>query len=121
MGLEDTLKAAVGSAFKAVGDLKTAATYVAVTLDAYDPLTNIRATTEVVYTVNLIEVQIKESEVDWTPQDIETKKLLVSYSDLPIVSPNPIDYVTINSVKWEVIKVKRVPGDSVWQIFVRLP
>jgi len=121
VGLKDTIKQAVKTGMKAVGDVRVFITYTSVTLGSYDPETDTTAETVVNYTnVPAVNAKLVEREVEWFPADVITQKLLIAALDLPVV-PKADDTVTIDGSVWQVKRVNRVPGDSLWVVFVQEP
>jgi hypothetical protein len=111
----------VKKAFNSLGDIPLAITYTYVTPGTYDPLTDtLTSSTVVVTDVPAVNVKLKEQEMDWFPTDINTQKLLIAAVDLPN-PPSASDYVTIASVRWEVKRVSRVPGDSLYILYIQEP
>jgi hypothetical protein len=121
MGLKDTIKNAAKAAIQATGDLALGVDYTRVVPGAYDPTTD--STTNVTTTfsdVPAVNVRLTEREVEWFPADVVTQKLLIAAADLSIV-PSVNDIVTIDGAVWQVQKVNRVPGDSLWIVFIQEP
>lgn len=111
----------VKKAMNALGDLPVAINYTYVVPGAYDVAADtITNSLLVVSGVPAVNVKLKEQELDWFPADINTQKLLIAAVDLPS-PPQSSDYVTIGTVKWEVKRVSRVPGDSLYIIFIQEP
>lgn len=111
----------VKKAFTALGDIPLSITYTYVTPGAYDPLTDtLTTTTVVVNNVKAVNVALKEQEMDWFPADINTQKLLIAAVDLPS-TPTASDFVLIGGVRWEVRRVNRVPGESLYTLFIQEP
>lgn len=121
MGLKDTIKNAAKAAVQATGDLSLAVTYTRVVPGTYDPTTDSTTNTTTVYdNVPVVNVRLSEREVEWFPADVVTQKLLIAALDLPI-TPSVNDIVTIDGAVWQVQKVNRVPGDSLWIVFIQEP
>ena len=120
MGLRDTVATAVSKAMQTVGDLKETITYTRVVPGVYDPITDTTSDTVTNYTVSVVLVQTTEWEQEWLQADRITQKILIAANDLAVV-PNIDDRVTIAGQIWQVIKIKRIPGDGLWQVFVTEP
>ena len=121
MGLKDTIKNAAKAAIQATGDLSIAVTYTRVVPGAYDSATDSTTNTTTTYNnVPVVNVRLSEREVEWFPADVVTQKLLIAAADLAIV-PSVNDIVTIDGAVWQVQKVGRVPGDSLWIVFIQEP
>lgn len=118
MAIKSKLKALAQKAMIATGDLRTSITYSRVTLGAYDPATDVRAETVSTTTLLAVLTNISDMEVDYFPTDIVTQKVIIAGSDLPIV-PEVTDYITIGAVRWEVKRVKRIPGDSIYIVYIQ--
>lgn len=119
MGLKTTIAAAVDTAFKAVGDVKRAVTFVQVTLGAYDPETDTYDVTTVDTPFDAIAVKPTAAELEWYPQaNRGGLKLLVKAADVPS-KPTLEDYFTIDTVRWEVIRVNATPDDSLYIVFLQ--
>lgn len=114
------IKKLVQKAIKTAGDLAAPITYVHVTPGTFDPTLGVTIDAETQYQVKAVLSNLNEEESAWFIPDIITQKLIVAALDLP-VRPDRSDYVWISGVRWEVKKVKGVPGDSVWRIYVQEP
>lgn len=110
----------VKRAFQVTGDIPIPITFVQVTLGAYDPVQGTRAAVTTNYTLTAINPKLTEQELTWFPADINTQKLLIAALDLPVI-PKADDYVLIDGVRWEVRRVNRVPGDSLYILFIQEP
>lgn len=111
----------VKKVFTSLGDLPISVDYTYVVPGTYDPATDTMQNTGTTITgVPAVNVKLKEQELDWFPAEINTQKLLIAANDLTD-PPSAQDYVTIDSVRWEVKRVSRVPGDSLWIIFIQEP
>ncbi len=120
-GLATRIKNAVKSALVATDDLSKSVAYVRVTPGGYNPETNALTTVETTTPIEYcVTVNLSEAEVDYFPANRNTQKLLIAAVDLAFI-PAVNDYVLIDTVKWEVKRVKRVPGDSLFIIFVQEP
>jgi hypothetical protein len=120
MGLRDTLRASVKAAFRALGDLVTNVTFESVTVGAYDPTSDAHANTTVSYVIpEVVLVGLTEAESQWFPPDRVTQKMLIAAVDLPVVPKND-DHVLIDGTTWMIIRVKGVPGTSLWTVFLQV-
>lgn len=120
MGLKDTIANAVVAARAAAGDIPVPVDYVSVATGAYDPATNARVETLTTVTINVFNVGLTQSEVEYFPADRDAQKLIVVGTDLTFI-PKVTDRVLIGGVRWEVKRVKRVPGDSIYIVFIQEP
>lgn len=118
MALKGKVKSLAAKAMGIIGDLKETVTYSRVTLGAYDAVTDTRATTTNDTVLGAVITNLSDMEVDYFPSDIVTMKVIIAAIDLPLV-PEVTDYVTISGVRWEVKRVKRVPGDSIFIVYVQ--
>jgi hypothetical protein len=120
MGLRDKVAKSVQKALQSVGDLADTVTYVSVTLGVYDPATDTQVRTTVAHPVTAAQVALTEAEVDYFAGNRNTVKLLIAGLDLP-TQVQPEDYVMIGSVRWEIKRIKGVPGKSLHIIFLQEP
>lgn len=119
--LKDKIAKQVQKALQTVGDLAITLTYVYVTVGSYDVATDTQTTTTLSYPgVTAVSVALTEAEVDYFPGNRNTQKLLIAALDIG-AQPKSEDYVLIDGVKWEVKRVKNVPGKSLYIIFVQEP
>jgi hypothetical protein len=120
MGYRDKIAGLVQKAFQKLGDLPTEVTYTRVVPGAYDPDTDTTANVTQTYTLNVVQVGLTEQEQDWWKTNLVTQKLLIAARDLPVV-PEENDRVVISGVTWSVKRVKRVPGDSLFIVYIQEP
>ena len=120
MGLKATIANAVAAARAAAGDIPILVTYVSVTTGTYDPATNTRTETLVSKDIKVFNVALTQTEVDYFPADRDTQKLIIVGTDISFI-PKVTDRVTIDTVRWEVKRVKRVPGDGIFIVFIQEP
>ena len=122
MGLKETIAKSVQGAIKTMGNLRSFVSYVQSTPGAYSPSTDTLAVTSKTYTnVPCLLVKLSTEDLDWWPGDMKGQKMLLAANDLPGVIPDDTDYVIIDSVVWNIFKIRRVPGDSLFVIFLREP
>lgn len=115
------VKKLVAKGFGKLGTLRTTLTYNRLTSGAYDPAAGAVALSTVSTTItNAIVVGTTAAEQEWFPAERRTQKVLIPSLNLPI-PPTTSDTITIDSVAWEIIKTKEVPGDSLWIIFIMEP
>lgn len=115
------IKKLVQTAIAKTGDLAESITYVSVSPGSYNPTTDTMGGTDTSYAgVPCILTNLNETESDWFLPDQVTQKLIVAALDLP-VTPKRADYVLIGGARWEVKRVKGVPGKSVWLIYIQEP
>lgn len=109
---------AVKTAMRLMGDLKKPITYTRVVPGVYDPESDSTNEETVSRSFDAAVVGLSEDEHAWIATDRKGAKLLIARSDLPDM-PLITDYVTFDGERWEVIRLKRVPGDSVWIVIVQ--
>lgn len=122
--LNDRLKVQVKKVFaKALKDgFAELVVYNAVTVGAYDTATDTRTvTTETVENLPAVPVGLSKQEVDYFPANRRTVKLLISALDLGTLVPKETDYVLISGTRWDVKRVKEVPGMSLWTLYLQEP
>lgn len=119
MALTTTVKAGIDKAFAAAGDFISSVTYSVASPGVYNPLTDVTSSTPTNYTnVQCALVKLKDDEVAWFPADAIMQKALIPYNALPI-EPVVEDYLTINSVVWQITKITPVPGRVVHILYIR--
>jgi short subunit fatty acids transporter len=118
MGLSATVASAVASAFTAIDDLKETVTFVDVAAGGYNSATDTFGDTETEYAVQAPVLAPTERELSWFPAtDAITRKIIFKATD--IVLPALKDQVEIGGVRFEVMRVKSVPGSSVYIVWVQ--
>jgi len=121
MGLRETLQDAVVTAIAAIDNIAVEVVYSRVTsLGTYDPATD--SQTPTVSTVTLQGFLYKEKELtqDWKTSVQRDQKLLLAATSLGF-APSEVDYLTIDSVRWEIVSVKTIPGDCGYILTIRVP
>jgi len=120
MGYRALVKDLVEQTFTGIGDLAETATFHRVTSDGtYNPSTG--TTTDTITNVTLPKVVLakyKKAETDGETIRETDQKVLIPYNDLT-TKPETVDYLTINGVRWEIVSVEGVPGDSLWILQAR--
>jgi hypothetical protein len=102
-----------------IGDLKSSVTYVQVTPGNYNPTTDTVSTTETTHSaVQCALVKLSEQDLDWFPANARGQKCLIPYLNLTI-TPKEDDYLTIDGERWDVYKIKPLPGTPVHVLFLR--
>ena len=113
------VKRLVQNAIQKTGDLAARITYVSVTPGAYNPTTDAPADSETTYLdVPVVLTHLDETESQWFLPDSITQKIVLAALDLPVEPKRP-DYVTIDGVRWEVKRIRTVPGKSLFLIYVQ--
>lgn len=121
MSLKATIAAGVEQAFAAAGDLVSLGAY---HRRASTPVYNAAADT---YTatmtdfanVRMVRAALTDEEREASPATVSDMKVLIPAADLPAIRPGETDTLDLDGVGYNVIKVKTVPGDSLWILFVR--
>lgn len=115
------IKKLVQQAIKTTGDLAARITYVRVVPGSYNATTDQTADTTTTYeNVRVVLTNLTEAESEYFLPDKITQKMLIASLDLPVEPARP-DYVLIDNVRWEINRVKSVPGKSLWIVFIQEP
>lgn len=119
MSLASQIKTLVQDAITTIGDLSETVIYNQVSIGAYDPATDAHTITTTTTTgVKCALVKLTEDDMDWFPANAVGQKALIPYLNLPI-TPTDDDHVTINGERWDVHKIKSVPGRSLHILYLR--
>ncbi len=122
MGLSSKINGLVQKAISKLDDLRSYVTYVQVVPGTYDPATDARTNTTTSYAnTTCVLLKLSNEDLDWWPGDMKGQKMLLAAADLPGVIPDDTDHVLVGSVQWNIHKVKRVPGDSLFVVYLREP
>ncbi len=121
MSLTETIAAGVETAFNAAGDLVALGTYVSRTgATSYNPTTDVYTGNDVVYAnVRMLRTALTDQEREASPVTVSDIKVLIPARDLPNKRPSERDMLSVQNVSYNVLRVKTVPGDSLWIIFAR--
>ncbi len=121
MTLTETIARGVETAFSAAGDLVALGTYVArAGASVYDPVADTYTGGSVTVTnVRMIRTALSDEEREASPVTVSDVKVLVPAVDLPGHRPGERDTFTIQNIGYNVLRIKAVPGDSLWIIFAR--
>ena len=119
MNLNDVVKSGVERAFLAAKDFVSLGTYVVRTGAAvYDPTTDTMSGGETTHVnVRMIRSSSQGEEREASPVTVRDVKVLIPASDLPGVEPSETDSFTMDTVEYNVIMFKSVPGNSLWIVF----
>jgi hypothetical protein len=118
MGLADVVKKAARTALNATGDLRVTATFERVSIGAYSPATDVQTETLATSTVKGILSKEKSTESNKNV-DERDMQLLVAALDLGF-EPSTDDSLTIDGVRHQIMRVRHVPGKSVFKLTVRV-
>lgn len=118
MALSDTLRAAFLAAQNAADDTKTSFTYRRVATGAYDPATDTYTITNTDTALSLFMYGLDETEVDWFPADWEVQKTIIHIDDIGGTAPDTTDYVIIGGVNWRINRVKTLPGNEIFILYL---
>lgn len=111
----------VNDAFPKFGDLRTTITYRQITPGTYDPATDTTTDAETDTTVdNVILVGLSKAEYGWFPADRNTQKALIPYNAIPGIQPVETDKLIIDSLEWEIVKIKTPPGAPLYILYIEL-
>lgn len=103
-----------------IGDLKDVITYQHFTGNAYDPDTRRNTPQFDVFTdVDASCYKFRADEKDSTINVVTDERCLIPSQHIP-VTPKETDRITkADGTTWEVFRVRGVPGESVWILFIR--
>lgn len=119
MALSDTFKNAVNAALAAAGDTVSTITYRRTTIGVYDPDTDTVGVTNSDTTItDAFVYRLDDRELDYFPADIEMQKVII-HADRLSFTPESSDYVIINSVEWEVKRIKEYPGAPMYMLYIQ--
>lgn len=120
MGLKDTIKTAVDSAFSAMDDLRTTITFKRV-VESYSATTGSVTNTATTYTItDAIKVRYKQNETQNSTVLPTDSKLIFKQADLAI-TPDLTDLITISSVDHQIVQIKEDPSNTIWIMQLRKP
>jgi hypothetical protein len=118
MGLKEAFQKAAIAAFNAAGNVKKSAVYTSNPNPTYTPSTGYVTEIPTNYSVTAIREDFKFNDIDGDKVKPEDTKWLILYSELEIALKEN-DYVTIDSIRWNVVSWQLDPADAVWTIHVR--
>lgn len=119
MGLRSTIDKAVGTAFKAAGDIPKTLTYHSITIGAYNPATGTTSTTTATHSVQYIRQDYSAIEIDGEVVKPYDKRVILRQSTLP-VTPKLTDTVVIDAVTWNVVNFEQDPAGATWVLQLRM-
>ena len=121
MGLQEVFKAAAQTAVLAFGNVGKSITYTAVSGNAvYDPTTgaSVQPTTD--HTVTVIFDSFEAQQINQTTVRSFDQKVMIPVEDLS-ATPGLDDYLTVDSVRWNVVNSETDPADALWILQIRKP
>jgi hypothetical protein len=120
MGLQAIVKSATQSAFTAIGDIPRSCTYHPKGATTYVPSTGaVTEGSQSDETVSFVFAHYQINEVDGSIVKTGDQKALIPVENLTAV-PKIEDYLTENSVRWNVMNVATDPAKALWILQVRL-
>lgn len=120
MGLRQIVMNAAVKAIKATGDIAVSVTIVHTTPGNYDSNTGRTADTVEQKTIQVPLLRLLENELGWFPVPDRTRRVVVPSLLIPFV-PDNNDQVLIGGERWEVKKIRGVPGDAVYILYLETP
>lgn len=132
MGIKQTVRDAVTTAIAAIGDLADTITYESVALGSYNPTTDAMTSTNTTKTVSGLVYNEADAELDGLIDRTSTsgraagqmrnvKFVLIAGDALDPVVPKEADYMTILTVRYEVVAISAIPGQAGYIFTVRKP
>jgi hypothetical protein len=123
MGLKNTIQGLVTTAFDIIGDLKsTIDIQYLISLGTYNPATDTEANvTALSSNLQVLFTNFDLNEIDSSIVVETDMKVIVDASKLGGNVPKPTDTIleVAANIKWNVMRVKTVPGKSIYIIHVR--
>lgn len=116
--LDDLVSSAVG---ELIGDLKDVITYQSFTSAGYNPDTRRNETVFADLTgVDASCYKFRADEKDTTVNVVTDERCLVPSKHIPGITPKETDrIIKVDGSVWEVFRVRGVPGQSLWILFIR--
>ena len=119
MGLQATLKNAAVAAFVAIDDIPKSCTYHPKGATSYNPATGaVTEGSQSDETVSFVFAGFTIDEIDGTTIKSSDMKALIPFSNIS-ATPKVEDYLTENSVRWNVMGKRKDPADALWILHVR--
>lgn len=102
-----------------VGDLSVDVTYSHITgMPSYDPLTNVMTKTVTTETFKGVLTTKSVNEYDYSKVEDSHLKIIVAANLITFV-PASEDTCVINGVNYEVKRIKSVPGDAIYLVYIQ--
>lgn len=123
MALAQKIAKLVQQAVGKLDDLRSYVTYVKAVPGAYNPTTDTLTVTETTYAnVECVLTKLSTEDLDWWPGDMVGQKMILPSLNLPGVIPDDSDHIIDSgSIRWNIYRIKEVPGKSVFVIYLREP
>lgn len=121
MDLREVVTAGVETAFSVAADFVVTGTYYARGSDpVYDPDADTITFTPLTFNnVRMIRTSISREEREATAVTISDVKILIPSTDLPGHYPQETDEMEYGGVRYNVLTIKSVPGDSLFILMAR--
>lgn len=122
MSLRNAVSAAVGAAFKALGDVSKTVTYKRLTAQgSYNATTGTTSDTFSSTAVAAVLSRYSDWEVANTPVQATDQKMVVPYASLGFWPTAKVDFVTIDGSDWSVNDWFKDPTESLVTINLKRP
>jgi hypothetical protein len=121
MGLKEVLSGAVDSAISALGNLPKDVTYTRVVVGGYDPVADANTQTETAIACKGVMYKEKIETQDYKRTDLLQTKVLIAGSVFTAnnFEPDEQDYMTIDSVRYEIKLITVAPSEACYVFTVR--
>jgi hypothetical protein len=124
VNIESLVANGVETAFKILKDLVGLGTYYQAVSGSgsaiYDPVTDTAITpTQTFLDVRMIKVGVEGEELVGTSVTVTDVKLLIPAKDLPGVEPGNEDHIFLKGLRYNIVRVKEVPGNSLHILYAR--
>jgi hypothetical protein len=120
MGLREAFKSAAQTAVAAFGNVGVSSIYTSVGVAVYDPAAGTTVQPKTDYTITVILDSFEAQEINQTTVRSFDQKALIPVENLA-VTPGLDDYLTVNSVQWNVVNSSTDPADALWILQIRKP
>lgn len=115
--LTDLVQQTIGTL---IGDLKDTITYQSFGGNVYNPDTRVNVPTLVSYPgVDTSCVKFRVDEKDSSVNVITDEKCLLPGANIPVIPKETDRILKADGTVWEVFRVRGVPGQSLWILFIR--
>lgn len=111
----------VARAITALGDLNTALILTSVVPGVYDPVTGLTADVTSVIPFSAPVVRPDQADQADFPGVKNVEVILAPYNSMQGHVPDTTDFITAAGVRWEILRVRRIPSDAIYKIWVVQP